>query len=162
MTIEIGDRLPEAQLIRMGGDGPEPVALSSVMAGKTVGLFGVPGAYTRTCSNAHLPSIVDNADALREKGLDAIVVVSVNDPFVLNAWAKETGADGAGVEMLADSDGQFTRALGLAFDAPPVGFHGRSRRYAMVVEDGVVKKLGVEESPGLCTVSSGSAMLADL
>ena len=159
MTITEGDRLPEAQLIRMGDGGPEPVTLSSVLAGKTVALFGVPGAFTRTCSNAHMPSFVNNADALRGNGIDAIACVAVNDPFVMKAWAEHTGADKAGIEMLSDADGQFTKALGLNFDAPPVGFHSRSRRYTMLVEDGVVRTVSVEDSPGVCDVSSGDALL---
>ncbi|WP_308917752.1 peroxiredoxin [Jannaschia sp. LMIT008] len=162
MTIAQGDRLPEASLIRMGDGGPEPVTLSSVTAGKTVALFGVPGAFTGTCSNAHMPSFVNNADALKAKGVDAIVCVAVNDPFVMQAWAKDTGADGAGIHMLADADGAFTKAMGLDFDAPPVGFHGRSRRFSALVEDGTVKTLSVEESPGVCDVSSGDAMLKAL
>ena len=162
MTIAEGDRLPEAQLIRMGEDGPEPVTLSSVTAGRKVALFGVPGAFTRTCSNAHMPSFVDNADALREKGLDGIVCIAVNDPFVMAAWSRETGAGEAGIEMLSDSDGQFTRSMGLAFDAPPVGFHGRSRRFTMLVDDGVVRSVSVEESAGVCDVSSGDALLRAL
>lgn len=162
MTIETGDRLPDANLIRMGEGGPEPVTLSSVTAGRKIALFGVPGAFTSTCSSSHVPSFVKNANALREKGIEAIACVAVNDPFVLDAWSKDTGAGAAGIEMLADADGQFARALGLSFDAPPVGFHGRSRRYAMVVDDGVVSSVAVEESPGVCDVSSGDAMLKAL
>lgn len=159
MTIAEGDRLPEANLLRLGADGPEPVTLSSVTAGKRVVLFGLPGAYTRTCSEAHLPSFIRSKEGFREKGIDTLVCVAVNDPFVMKAWGEATGAEEAGIVMLSDADGDFTRALGLNFDAPPAGFFGRSKRYAMIVDDGVVKTVDVEDSPGACTVSSGEALL---
>jgi cytochrome c peroxidase len=162
MTISTGDRLPDATLLRMGADGPEPVLLSELTEGRKVALFAVPGAFTPTCSAAHVPGFVANKDALAAKGVDAILCVSVNDPFVMRAWGEATGATEAGIVMLADADGAFTKAVGLDFDAPPVGFVGRSRRYAMLVEDGTVRTLNVEESPGICKVSSAETLLGQV
>ena len=162
MTISVGDRLPEAQMIRMGDGGPEPVTLSSVLAGKKVAVFGVPGAYTGTCSAKHVPGFIEAKDDLRAGGVEAIVCVAVNDPFVLKAWGETTGATAAGIEMLSDADGSYAKALGLSFDAPPAGFIGRSRRYSMLVDDGVVSTLHVEESPGVVEVSSGAGLVKDL
>src|SRR6202012_6059632 len=124
---------------------------------KTVGIFGLPGAYTRTCSSRHLPGYVANSDALKAKGLDEIACVSVNDAFVMGAWGKDQKADGK-VHMLADGNGDFTRALGLEFDASKFGMGKRSQRYSMVVDNGVVKSGNVEE-PGAFEVSSAEYML---
>ncbi len=162
MTIAKGDKLPDATFIAMGPDGPEPKSTADVFAGRKVALFAVPGAYTPTCSLNHLPSFVKNAEALKAKGIDAIVCLSVNDPFVMKAWGESSGAIEAGLHMLADADGAFTQAIGMDFTAPPVGLIGRSKRYSMVVEDGVVTALNVEESPGQATVSTGEAMLETL
>jgi cytochrome c peroxidase len=161
MAISPGDTLPDADLLRMGEDGPETVQLSDVVGGKRVALFAVPGAFTGVCTTAHVPSFIRTKDAFAGKGVETIVCVSVNDPFVMKAWAEATGAEEAGLQMLADGDGAFTRTLGMTFDAPPAGLHGRSKRYAMLVEDGVVKTLHVEESPGICEVSAGEALLAE-
>jgi len=158
MTIKAGDKLPEGQLLRVGDSGPEGVPTASLMQGK-VALFGLPGAFTGTCTNAHMPSFVRNADAFRQKGVSRIVCVTVNDPFVAKAWSDQTGAADAGIEVLADADGSVTKALGLNFDAPPVGFFGRCKRFAALVEDGVVKAIDVEDSPGACGVSAGEALL---
>lgn len=158
MTITAGNKLPEGQLLRVGESGPESVQTSELMQGRVV-LFGLPGAFTGTCTNAHMPSFVRSADAFRQKGVDRIVCVTVNDPFVAKAWAEQTGAADAGIEVLADADGKITAALGLDFDAPPVGFFGRCKRFAALVEDGVFKTIDVEESPGTCTVSAGEALL---
>ena len=162
MTIAVGDRLPDAQLIHMGADGPEPITLSSLTAGKKTALFAVPGAYTSTCSDKHMPSFVRNKDALAEKGIEAIACVAVNDPFVLKAWGETTGATEAGIELLSDADGAFTKALGMNFDVPTRGLHNRSKRYTMLVDDGVVKALSVEDNPGACDLTSGDAMVASL
>jgi len=159
MSITVGDRLPEATLGRMGEKGPETLALSDLTNGRKVVFFAVPAAFSRTCDTAHVPSFIRVKDALASKGVDQIICVSVNDYFVMDAWAKSTGAEAAGITMLADADGAFTRAVGMNFDAPPVGFYGRSKRYAMLVEDGVVKVLNIEESPGTCELSGGEAML---
>jgi cytochrome c peroxidase len=162
MTIAVGDKLPDATLIVPGPDGPEPKSTAELFGGRKVALFAVPGAYTPTCSLNHLPSFVNNAQALKGKGVDAIVCLSVNDPFVMKAWGESSGALEAGLHMAADPQGEFTKAIGMDFDAPPVGLIGRSKRYSMVVEDGVVSALNVEESPGEATVSTGDAMLEKL
>ncbi len=162
MTISVGDTLPEASFTRLGAAGPEQVALSDLTAGRKVILFAVPGAYTPTCHSAHVPSFIRTRDALLEKGVDEIICVSVNDPFVMKAWGEATGGAAAGITFLADAAGSFTAALGLAFDAHPAGLVGRSRRYAMLVENGVVTRLNLEQSPGTCELSGGEAMLESL
>ncbi|KIT17681.1 peroxiredoxin [Jannaschia aquimarina] len=159
MAITEGDRLPDATLIRGGDGGPEAVELSSLTKGRRVALFAVPGAFTGTCSTAHVPSFIRTKDGFAEKGIDTIICVSVNDPFVMKAWGEDTGATPAGIEMLGDADGTFTKAMGMDFDAPPAGLFGRSKRYALIADDGVVKTIGVEESPGVCEVSAGEALL---
>ena len=158
MTITAGDKLPQGQLLRVGEAGPETVDTADLMQGK-VALFGLPGAFTGTCTNAHMPSFVRSADAFRAKGVSRIVCITVNDPFVAKAWADQTGATEAGIEVLADADGSMTKALGLDFTAPPVGFFGRCKRFAAYVQDGGVKSMDVEDSPGTCSVSAGEALL---
>ena len=162
MAITEGDRLPDAELLRMGEDGPEPVSLAEVAKGRTIALFAVPGAYTGVCTSAHVPSFIRTKDGFAAKGVEEVVCVAVNDPFVMRAWGESTGAAAAGIAMLADAGGDFTRAMGMSFDAASRGFHGRSKRYAMIVEDGVVRTLHVEESPGTCEASGGEALLATL
>jgi len=162
MAITPGDTLPDANLIRLGAEGPEAVALSDIAAGKTIAIFAVPGAYTPTCSSAHVPSFIRTKGDFAAKGVDTIVCVSVNDPFVMKAWGEATGATEAGLHMLADADGSFTKAIGMDFDAPPAGLIGRSKRYAMLVQDGKVTTLHVEESPGVCETSAGESLLAAL
>ncbi|CTQ48919.1 peroxiredoxin [Jannaschia donghaensis] len=162
MAISTGDTLPDAQLIRMGADGPETVSLAEIGVGKTIAVFAVPGAYTPTCSSAHVPSFIRTKGAFAAKGVDTIVCVAVNDPFVMKAWGEATGATAAGLHMLADADGSFTKAIGMDFDAPPAGLIGRSQRYAMLVDDGTVKALHVEESPGVCETSAGESLLEEL
>ena len=159
MAIAQGERLPEAALVRMGATGPEEVGIGDLTAGRKVVIFAVPGAYTPTCHSAHVPSFVRTRDDFAAKGVDEIVCVSVNDPFVMKAWGEATGASAAGIAMLADASGAFTRALGMDFDAPPVGLLGRSKRYAMLVDDGVVTVLNVEASPGECEISAGETLL---
>ena len=157
--ISVGDPLPDAQLTRMGAEGPEQVAISSLTQGRTVVIFAVPGAFTPTCHSAHVPSFIRTKDALAAKGVDEIICVSANDPFVMQAWGEATGATAAGITMLGDSESAFTEALGMRFDAPPAGLIGRSKRYAMLVEDGTVKVLNLEESPGQCETSAGEGLL---
>ncbi|MBV7408405.1 peroxiredoxin [Maritimibacter sp. DP1N21-5] len=157
--VQVGETLPEATLLKMGAKGPEPVTLSSLTKGKKTVIFGLPGAYTGTCTTAHVPSFVRNMDALKKKGVDHVVCVSVNDPFVMGAWGESTGATDAGIEMLGDADCSLTEALGLRFDAPPVGLVARSKRYALMAEDGVVKVFQAEENPGVCDMSGGEAMV---
>lgn len=158
MAIKTGDKLPNATLLKMGANGPEKVEIAEATKGR-VAIFAVPGAFTPTCSQAHMPSFIRTADQFRAKGVSKIYCVTVNDPFVGQAWAVDTGADKAGIEVLADADSSFTKALGLDFDAPPAGLLGRSKRYAMLVTDGVVDVLELEESPGACTVSGGESLL---
>ena len=162
MTIAVGDTLPDATFIVIGTNGPEPKTTADIFAGRKVALFAVPGAFTPTCSLNHLPSFVDNAEALTAKGIDAIVCVSVNDPFVMKAWGESSGAIAAGLHMMADPQAEFTKAIGLDFTAPPAGLINRSKRYSMVVEDRVVTALNLEETPGTAEISSGGAMLAAL
>lgn len=162
MTIAKGDRLPDATLLQIGDSGPEQVDLKARAQGRKLAIFAVPGAFTPTCHSAHVPSFIRARDDLKAKGVDEILCLSVNDPFVMQAWGAATGAAEAGIAMLADSDGAFTRALGMDFDAPPAGLLGRSKRYAMVVEDGVVTRLYVEENPGQCEVSTGESLVAAL
>ncbi len=162
MTIAQGDTLPEATMVKLGNEGPEQVALSDHTKGKKVVIFAVPGAFTPTCHSAHVPSFIRTKDQFMEKGVDEIICVSVNDPFVLKAWGEATGATDAGITMLGDSDSAFTKAIGMDFDAPPAGLVARSKRYAMLVEDGKVSTLHVEESPGVCEISGGEALLAEV
>ena len=159
MTIKVGDKIPSVTLNVMTEDGPDAVSTDDFFAGKKVAIFGVPGAFTPTCSAKHLPGFVANADALKAKGVDAIACVSVNDPFVMGAWGESTGAKEAGIAMLGDADASFTKAMGMEFSAPPAGLIDRSKRYAMVVEDGVVTLLQAEESPGVCDVSGAESLL---
>ena len=156
MTISVGDKLPQATLVKVTDGGPDAVSSEDYFAGKTVALFAVPGAYTPTCSAKHLPSFIDKASELKAKGVDEIACTSVNDAFVMGAWGKSTGADE--VTMLADGNGEFAAALGLTSDSSKFGMGTRSKRYAMLVEDGVVKQLNVE-APGEYKVSSAEHML---
>ncbi|KNG94713.1 peroxiredoxin [Pseudaestuariivita atlantica] len=160
--IAQGDTLPAATLLKMGENGPEQVDLGSKTAGRKVVIFAVPGAFTPTCHSAHVPSFIRTKDEFDAKGVDEIICVSVNDPFVMKAWGEATGATDAGLTLLGDADGSFTKAIGMDFDAPPAGLITRSKRYAMLVEDGKVTTLHVEESPGTCEVSGGEALLATM
>ena len=159
MTISIDDRLPDGQLMFLGDGGPEEVSVQDLVAGRNVAIFAVPGAYTPTCSDAHMPSFVRSADALRSRGLEEIICISVNDPFVLKAWSAATGAGEAGIKVLADVDGSYTRSLGLNFSSPPHGLLNRSLRYSMQVKDGIVRRLNVEDNPGSCGISAGETLL---
>ncbi|SEW39379.1 Peroxiredoxin [Cognatiyoonia koreensis] len=159
MAISTGDTLPDANLLHVGADGPAAVNLADRLNGRKVVIFGLPGAYTRTCTAAHMPSFIRTKDQFAAKGVDEIICVTVNDPFVCDAWADSTGAKDAGITVLADADGAFTKAIGMDFTAPPVGFYGRSKRYTMLIEDGVVKVLNEEASPGECEISAGETLL---
>ncbi|AMY70799.1 peroxiredoxin [Frigidibacter mobilis] len=159
MTISEGSPLPGATLLKVGENGPEQVDLAAKLAGRKVVIFAVPGAYTGVCTTAHVPSFVRTKAKFDEKGVDEIICISVNDPFVMKAWGEVTGAAEAGITMLADAESAFTTAIGMDFTAPPVGLIKRSARYAMLVEDGVVKVLHKEAAPGQCEVSAGEAML---
>ena len=159
MAISTGDKLPDATLVKMGAEGPESVALGEKLKGRKVVIFAVPGAFTPTCHSAHVPSFIRTKDEFDKKGVDEIICISVNDPFVMKAWGEATGATEAGITMLADPESTFTKAIGMEFDAPPAGLMSRSKRYAMVVDDGTVKVFQAEESPGVCEVSGGEALL---
>lgn len=162
MTISKGDSLPNATLIRLGAEGPEAVSIADLTTGKRVAIFAVPGAFTPTCHSAHVPSFIRTKADFAAKGVEDVICVSVNDPFVMKAWGEATGASDAGIYMMADAGAAFTKALGMDFDAPPAGLLARSKRYAMMVNDGVVELLHVEESPGVCETSAGEALLAAL
>jgi peroxiredoxin len=159
MTISVGDTLPDATLLTFGPEGPAPVQMGEKLKGRKVVIFGLPGAYTGTCTTAHVPSFIRTKDGFDAKGVDEIICVSVNDPFVMDAWAKDTGAAEAGITMLGDAGAEFTKAIGMNWTAEPAGFYDRSRRYALYAEDGVVKVLNVEEGPGVCEASSGETLL---
>jgi cytochrome c peroxidase len=159
MTISVGDRLPEATFVKMGADGPEEVTVEALTKGRKVVLFAVPGAFTPTCHSAHVPSFIRTKDGFMEKGVDEIACVAVNDAFVMKTWGDATGATEAGITMLSDGDGSFAKAMGMVFDAPPVGLFNRSARYALYAEDGVVKVLKVEEARGTCELSGGESLL---
>jgi peroxiredoxin len=160
MTIQIGDTLPNATLHRMTPDGPEPVELPTAWAGQKVALFSVPGAFTPTCSARHLPGFVEKAADLRAKGIDRIVGTAVNDVFVIGAWARQAEV-GDAVELLADGNATFVSALGLTFDGSGFGLGTRGQRFSMVVDDGTVTHLFVEE-PGAFEVSSAEHLLRHL
>ena len=160
MTIKVGDKIPSAILMTPTEDGPQMVKTDDFFAGKTTALFAVPGAFTPTCSAKHLPGFKDRAGELAAKGVDQIACVSVNDAFVMGAWGKDQGVGGE-VKMLADGNGDFTKALGLELDGSKFGMGPRSQRYSMVVEDGVVKSLNVEEG-GEFRVSSADYLLEQL
>ena len=162
MTISQGDQLPDATLVQMGAEGPHAVSVAEKTKGRKVVIFAVPGAFTPTCHSAHVPSFVRTKAQFDEKGVDEIICVSVNDPFVMQAWGEATGASAAGITMVGDPERLFTKAIGMAFSAPPVGLVDRSKRYAMLVEDGKVTLLQAEESPGTCEVSAGEALLANM
>ncbi len=160
MTISQGDRLPNATLLQIGTEGHEQIDLSDKIAGRKVVIFGVPGAFTPTCTAAHLPSFIRTKAAFDTKGIDTVMCIAVNDPFVLRAWGETTGAIAAGITMISDAASEFTKAIGLTLTAPPVGFFDRAQRYALYAEDGVVKVLNVETDPGACTISAGETLLA--
>ncbi len=162
MTISVGDKLPDAMLVKMGDDGPEGVSVSTLTEGRTVVIFAVPGAFTPTCHSAHVPSFIRTKDEFAERGVEEIICISVNDPFVMGNWGEVTGATQAGIAMMGDPESAFTKAIGMDFTAPPAGLINRSKRYAMLVMDGVVKVLNEEENPGACEVSAGEGLLDDM
>ena len=161
MAIKVGDKVPDSTFFVLTSEGPKAKTTDEVFKGKKVALFGVPGAFTPTCTKSHMPSFVKNTDALKAKGVNTIAVTTVNDAFVLNEWLKATGADGK-VEGLSDGNAQFAKALGMDFDGSGRGLGTRSKRYSMLVDDGVVKAFNLEEQPGQCTISSGDELLKQL
>ncbi|WP_424928602.1 peroxiredoxin [Amaricoccus tamworthensis] len=161
MSLSIGDKLPEAEFLEMIGEDMETLSTGDLFTGKRVVVFALPGAYTSTCTNRHLPSYVQNADRIRTKGVDDIICLSVNDPFVMSAWGEANGASGGNVRMIADATGAFTKAVGMDFSVPSRGLIDRSRRYSMIVDNGVVVDLFAEEGTG-CEISAGETMLEKL
>lgn len=161
MTVQIGDRIPSTNLTRATDDGPRPVTTDEIFAGKTVALFAVPGAFTPTCSAHHLPGFKDHRADLAAKGVDAIACVSVNDAFVMGAWKRDTDQRDEAT-FLADGNADFTKAIGMELDASGNGLGIRSKRYSMLVEDGVVKKINLEPAPGKVEVSGGDTLLGQL
>lgn len=161
MTIKVGDTLPETKFKIMTADGPAERSSSDLFGGRTVVLFAVPGAFTPTCHNNHLPGFVEHSDTILSKGVDEIAVVSVNDVFVMNAWAKASGASDK-ITFLADGSADFAKAIGLELDASGAGLGIRSKRYAMIVKDGKVTALNIEETPGKAEVSGAAGILAAL
>jgi len=161
MTIKIGDKFPSVTLKWLQNGAMEEVDTASYLAGKTVVLFAVPGAFTPTCAQKHLPSYIENAGTIKAKGVDEIICLAVNDPFVMSHWAGISGAEGV-ITMLPDGNGALTKALGLELDGSGAGLGTRSKRYSMVIEDGVVKDLQVEDKAGEMSVSGGQACAARL
>jgi len=160
MPVKVGDRLPSAKFRVMSPEGPAWKTTDDIFKGKKVALFAVPGAFTGTCHKMHVPTIVQHADAIKAKGVNTIAVTGVNDVFVMDAWKKACAAEN--IEFLADGNGEFAKAIELTFDGSGNGLGTRSRRYSMLVEDGVVKRLNIEEAPGKVEVSGGDALLKQL
>jgi glutaredoxin/glutathione-dependent peroxiredoxin len=161
MTVDLGTRLPDATLLRMGENGAETVRLSDKLKGRKVVIFGLPGAYTGTCSTAHVPSFIRTAKKFAEKGVDEIICIAVNDPFVMKAWGEATGATAAGITMLGDADSSLSKSIGMTFDVPHLGFFGRSKRYSLLAEDGVVTRFNPETGSG-CEISAGEHLLSQM
>lgn len=161
MTIKVGDSLPQATFFVTGPEGIEARTTDQIFKSKKVVLFAVPGAFTPTCDKNHLPGYLAHADKIRAKGVDTIAVTGVNDAFVMKAWAKASGGEGV-IEFLSDGNADFAKAIGLDFDASQRGLGMRSKRYSMLVENGVVKSLAVEDVPSKADVSGAEALLARL
>lgn len=161
MTLAIGQKLPDAAMSVMGPEGPAVIQLADTLAGRKVVVFALPGAFTGPCSTAHIPSFIRTIDGFKAKGVEEVVCISVNDPFVLKAWGEATGATAAGITLLGDADGSFTKGLGMDFTAPAIGLIGRSNRWAALVDNGVIAALSVDE-PGVCDISTGEKFLATL
>jgi glutaredoxin/glutathione-dependent peroxiredoxin len=161
MAIGVGDRLPEGTFTHITENGPAPVTTNDIFSGKKVILFGVPGAFTPSCHKTHLPGYVAQFDAIKAKGVDTIACLAVNDAFVLDAWAKATGAAGK-VQMLADGNADYTKKLGLDLDLSGFGLGTRSKRFSAIVEDGKVKELNIEEAAGKVTSSGADATICQL
>ena len=161
MTVKVGDRLPNVSVRLVTPDGPKPVETKDYFAAKKVVLFGLPGAFTPTCHKNHLPGFLENEAAFKAKGVAEIAMTSVNDQYVLAAWSKNTGSDGH-IAFLSDGAAEFAKAAGLDFDASAGGLGVRSRRYSMLIDDGVVKLLNIEESPGKADLSGATHLLEQL
>ena len=161
MTIQVGDRLPDAEFIITTKDGKAKTSIADLTSGRKVVLFAVPGAFTSTCSSSHLPGFIENAEAIKEKGVDEIAVVSVNDSAVMDAWAEASKGKGK-ITFLADGNGDFAKAIGMDVDLSVAGMGLRSKRYSMIIEDGVVTHLNQGDVPGQATISSAATILGQL
>lgn len=159
MTIAVGEKLPDATFKTLTEDGPKELSTADVFAGKTVVLFGVPGAFTPTCNNNHLPGYLENFDAIKGRGVDTIAVISTNDAFVMGAWAKFTGAEGK-IVFLADGSGHFAKATGLELDLDKAGMGLRNKRFSLIAKDGVVEAINIETQAGVS--ESGAAKILEL
>ena len=159
--LKEGDKIPAITLKQMTADGPTDVSLTDYCAGRKVVIFALPGAFTPTCSESHVPSYINNAQALRDKGVEAVACISTADFFVMGAWGKSLGTENS-VDMLADGNAEFTRAAGMTLDLSGIGLGERSQRYVMLLEDGVIKHLAMESDPGAATVSAAEAVLEQL
>ena len=162
MAIKVGDRVPNGTFTVMTGEGPKPKTTDELFKGKKVVLFAVPGAFTPTCTKNHLPGYITNAAAIKAKGIDTIAVTGVNDQFVMDAWKKSAGAGADAIEFLADGSANWAKAMGLTADLTERGLGVRSQRYCMVVDDGVVKTLNVEEAPGKAEHSGADNLMKSL
>jgi peroxiredoxin len=160
MSLEL-EQVPRRKLVTSAPTVRKPLICLTMSKGRKVVIFGLPGAFTGPCSTAHVPSFIRTADDFRAKGIDEIICVAVNDPFVLKAWGEATGADDAGITMLGDADGALTKTLGMDFTAPPIGLYGRSNRYAVVLDDGVVTHANIDQ-PNVCDISRGEQLLETL
>ena len=162
MSIKIGQKLPDSTLYKLGKSGPETTKLSSLYTNRKLAIFALPGAFTPTCSTSHLPTIIEAAAGFYKGGIDEILCVSVNDPHVVAAWGEISGSTAAGITMLGDPTSEFTKSIGMEFDAPAVGFFARSKRYAMFANNGVVKIFLPETARSTCEISSGRALLDNI
>ncbi|WP_274425061.1 peroxiredoxin [Chelativorans sp. YIM 93263] len=161
MTIAVGDRLPDVTIKRVASDGAEDINTAEFFADRKVVLIGVPGAFTPTCTHNHVPGFIENYDAIRGRGVDSVAVLAVNDHHVMTAWARSTGAENK-LDFLADGNGAFTQALGMDVDRSSSGLGRRCRRFSMVIEDGVVKELNIEEEHGQAVTSGAARILEQL
>lgn len=159
MTISVGDTLPGGTVSQMGANGAETVDMAAKLKGRNVVIFGLPGAYTGTCTTSHVPSFMRVMDKLKAKGVDEVICLAVNDPFVMKAWGESTGAAAAGITFLADGDASYTKSIGQEFTVPHLAFFDRSKRYALYAVDGVVKVLNQGAESNACEISGGQAMV---
>lgn len=162
MTISVGDTLPDALLLQMGPNGAEAVSLAAKLKGRKVVIFGLPGAYTGTCTTSHVPSFMRTKPKFDAKGVDEIICIAVNDPFVMKAWGESTGATAAGLTFLGDPASDFTRKVGMELNVPHLGFIDRLKRFSLYAEDGVVKVFNHGQETGACEISGGETLLAQI
>ena len=162
MSISVGEKIPEANLMVIGENGPEYISLLKEISGTNAVIFGVPGAFTPTCNNSHLPSFVNNLPALKEKGVKKVICISVNDPFVLRAWEKSMKIDRDSIMLLGDPRGEFIAKIGMEFSAEGAGLLNRSKRFTILSVNGVVKTVEVESNPGVCDTTSAETLMSKL